>query len=170
MKSTYRMGLAPENHDPDNFFPLLEDFYRNRKAKIFLHRSGKRYFDKKGFFKNQDIYYVRSSSQMEEAATLTNDLTKDTTFLDGAIFFMIATSIYMGFKELYLCGCGYTYQPLQSGHFYENWTQLDEAPVNHRHRIMKDFADKHGVKIYNVVPDGFESPVYEKISWNQIIL
>ena len=42
-------------------------------------------------------------------------------------------------------------------------------PADVKYHIIKEFAESNGVKIYNIVPDGFESPVYEKVSWEYIV-
>lgn len=142
----------------------------NPDAVFFVRAANKRFLEKHGILKGRKVHYIKPHlKQMKLAPLQINDLTKRITLMEGVVFFMIATSIYMGFSELYLCGCGYTYYPLQSGHFYEDWTKLDYKSVNIRHHIMKKFADDHGVKIYNVVPDGFESPIYEKVSWEHVL-
>lgn len=38
-----------------------------------------------------------------------------------------------------------------------------------KHQIVKKIADELNVKIYLITPDGFESPVYDKISWSEIL-
>lgn len=170
MRKKARHMPGMKHFEPDYFFQSLESYYGSHKSKMFLHRSNKRYFEQKRLFSNHDIYYVRSSLvSMEDVPILSCDITRPSVFMEGSIFFMISTSIYMGFKELYLCGCGYTYQPLQSGHFYDDWVTLDNGPVNDKHHIMKKFADDHGVEIFNVVPDNFESPVYRKVSWGHVL-
>ena len=45
---------------------------------------------------------------------------------------------------------------------------IDNEDVTLQHRRVKEFALEHGVKIYNVVPDGFESPIYEKVTWDYV--
>jgi hypothetical protein len=37
-----------------------------------------------------------------------------------------------------------------------------------KHRTVKEMADSIGVKIWNVTPDRFESPVYEKVTWEHV--
>jgi len=37
------------------------------------------------------------------------------------------------------------------------------------HEVVKKFAESTGVKLFNIVPDGFESPVYNKISWDEVL-
>ena len=167
MKNYARQHYVDQN--PEKHFKTLESYYGDIKSKIFLHASCKKYIDDNELLKKQEVFYVKPSHASSSSSVLLHDLTKRNAFMDGSVFFMIASSIFMGFKELYLCGCGYTYQPLQSGHYYEDWTQLDHEPVDNKHHIMKKFADEYGVKIYNVVPDGFESPVYEKVSWENVV-
>jgi hypothetical protein len=39
-----------------------------------------------------------------------------------------------------------------------------DKTIDHRHRILQEFAENHGVKIYNLVPDGFDSPLYAPVT------
>jgi hypothetical protein len=128
---------------------------------------------------------------------------------------MIALAIFMGCKEIYLLGCGYTYSPAQAFHFFDclglpsNLTEKEMLmarlnfernnstvpdfsflhPENilckdgnyrvdysyyrnstagspddwyYKHRLIRTFAEKNGTRILNIVPSGYESPVYEK--------
>jgi hypothetical protein len=36
-------------------------------------------------------------------------------------------------------------------------------------RLINNYANSQNVKIKNIVPDNFESPVYEKISWEDVV-
>ena len=38
-----------------------------------------------------------------------------------------------------------------------------------RHAIVQELADSMGIKIYNLTPPGFESPIYKKISWEEVL-
>jgi hypothetical protein len=155
------------------------------------------------------VYYVKSLCSMTSASLQVNDLTRRMTCLDGSIFLAISMAVYMGFKEVYLCGCGYSYQPILERHFYDVLSfpgELDRSiveekakkhtesrgnglrvykirkkdglyrvrfvrdnPVDEKHTLTKEYATANGVKIYNIVPDGFGSPVYEKVSWEHIV-
>ena len=44
----------------------------------------------------------------------------------------------------------------------------DHDPNKDKHRILNNYARSQGVKIYNIVPVGFESPIYEKITWQEV--
>jgi hypothetical protein len=48
------------------------------------------------------------------------DLTKRFTGGDGGVFNLVLIMIYAGFKEIYLAGAGYTYEPIYELHFYDN--------------------------------------------------
>ena len=102
------------------------------------------------------------------------DLDKPNDFMIGSHYFMIASAIYMGFKEIYLLGVGYTYQPIQRCHFYdssseiENAKKIENALVDSRNIDIINVAENRGVKIYNVVPDGYESPMYNKINLSDL--
>lgn len=157
------------NANPAILYPNINKALKNPNALLFMHVTARKFIEKHNIFEGRKVYYVESSSPIKHATIQSNDLSKRITFMNGVVFFMIAAAIYMGFKKLYLCGCDYTYQPRQSGHFYEDWTLLDDKPVDHIHQIMKDFANDKEVKIYNIVPDSFESPIYEKISWEEVV-
>ena len=131
-----------------------------------------------------------------------NDISKRITFLDGSLFTMIATAIYMGFKEIILIGTDFALYPQLQYHFYDSPTFdksinkedfesclsdlckahdlellsvletdthfcpkfISKDKVNVRHKITNNFAIKNNVKIFNIVSEGFESPIYEKIA------
>lgn len=37
------------------------------------------------------------------------------------------------------------------------------------HVVVKEFAESRGVKIFNVVPDEFDSSIYKKITWKEVV-
>jgi len=46
------------------------------------------------------------------------------------------------------------------------YTETDDI---RKHRLLLKIAKENGVSIYNITPDGFESPVYDKISWTEVL-
>lgn len=211
-----------------NFYTVVEPFYGKLYGKKYLEDIGKlygdidnafakqnpilffdatlqAYFEQEGLLRGKKLHFVLPKKPLLQAEVLQGDLTKRITFAEGAIFTMIAASIYMGFTELYLFGCGYTYSPAQQLHFYdvprfpiglserEQKNIVEEIERTHpgskvtgmrqwngqmvvsivaaipdelhaSHRIVKRFAEQHGVRIVNVVPNGLDSPVYEHIT------
>mgnify|MGYP005841616271 CR=1 FL=1 len=48
---------------------------------------------------------------------------------------------------------------------------VDRATHNtnkQKHQTLSNYAKSQGINIYNIVPDGFESPIYEKKNWEQV--
>jgi len=202
-----------------DFYSSVDRECVNPDTIFFLRATSKRFFEKHKIFQGRRVNYAKSSMPIELANVQSIDLAKRITFLDGSTPFMIAAAIYMGFKELYLCGCGYTYQPQLMYHFHDeypdfsNWYHtiktcfsrnipkakmakmikkiednekvevykimrrssynivrfVRNEPVNRKHKIMKEFAESKGVRIFNIVPDGFESPIYQKASYDFVL-
>lgn len=174
-RSLLARPATPED-DPVIYFGRLGEACRNKDIEFFFDVSSKPFIARFSEYKNKKIYYVASKGLTNDGIKLQTDLTKRIHFMDGVAYFMVTAAIYMGFKELYLLGCGWTYQPVQPGHFYDPSSaveNLDLEPyrkqkVQPLHFVMNKIAKEHDVKIYNVTPAGFESPVYEKISLNDV--
>lgn len=174
---------------------------------------------KYNLFKDKTVYFVKGAKRLYVPRGVpyktVADLTRRSISGGGSVFFSILIMMYMGFKEIYLCGAGYTYEPtyqlhfydtprfpksmgrekaeiearksidahntkmgstleyyglLETSHFYEGICISRTAyDINkHKHQMLNDYARSQGVKIYNIVPDGFESPIYEKIRWEEV--
>jgi len=170
---------------------------------------------------NKTKYYVKVRKKLHVINGLpyktVADLTKRRISGGSSLYFSIQVLMHMGFKEIYLCGTGYTYNPEYVFHFYDNIVfpksigkneairsvknaieirrkkggsaeyygllekgdlyrgicirRKNENNPQHYdyHRKIKEYADSQGVKIINIVPEGFESPVYEKMSWEKVV-
>lgn len=147
----------------NTYFKTLDEKFRKKNVPMFFTAENIRYFRRNGLFSDNDLYFLKPYRRLENARKLSNDIAGKFTFSDGVVYGMIATAIYMGFKEIYLAGCDYTFSPMQFGHFYENWTKTEFRPTDERHFKIREFARAHGVTIRNIVPQGFTSPVYEAI-------
>lgn len=188
--------------NPKTLYPTVVSSLEWEETIFFFHTSFSQFIKKNNMFRNRKVHFVKSYLPIIKAKVQSNDLTKRITFMDGALFFMIASSIYMGFKDLYLCGCGYTYEPISCLHFYDKIPTIPNNISKHErrklldniaksynaivynydeptfiyttpldvacHTIMKNFAHSKGVRIFNIVPDSFESPVYEKVSLEDV--
>ncbi len=185
---------------------------------LILHSDNYSPIEANKFLKNKTKYFVKGEKDLhivEEQYKIAADLTKRRISGGGIAFFSTLIMMYMGFKEIYLCGAGYTYEPVYELHFYDNLVfpismgreraenearrimddrnkrhgaileyyglfeknnfyravcvqRKDRDPLKDRYRILNNYAKSQGVKIYNIVPDGFESPVYEKITWQEV--
>ena len=185
------------------------DFWRSTiqsfpNATFFLTANDRKWYEQVNLFANKKVYYVHTQP-FRAGSKLEIDLTHR-IHGQGSIYNMITAAIYMGFKEIYLCGAGYTYQPMQFFTYYYQpsfpidfpkekrnkvideikklepvsifkveqdelsyrpiW--VDDRPVSDSHRIMNEFAKAVGVKIFNITPEGFKSPIYDKITWKEV--
>lgn len=196
------------------YFSSVDETFRDRDTVHFYHATMHKYLKKRGLLRDKPRYYFLRKCALGEATNQVIDLTKPGTFFDGGLTIMIALAMFMGCKEIYLFGCGYTYSPVQAFHFYNCMrcptglsksemeasmkafrlshpetdfrgtntnivalggdelmvdfsyyrnTQEGQADDFYRtHRIIRIFAEANGVRILNVVPSGYDSPVYEK--------
>jgi len=189
------------------------------KTTLILNSDNYKYIDINNLFKGKTRYFVKGKKDLHVVERVPYetiaDLTRRSISGGGSAFFSILIMMYMGFKEIYLCGAGYTYDPVYMYHFYDNFVfpksmgrqkaeveakkaiearnsqvgakleyyglfekddfyrsicviRKDHDPHKDKHRILNNYAKSQGVKIYNIIPDGFESPIYERVSWREV--
>ena len=178
--------------------------FKNKKTTLFFNTSLKYFFKKHKLFKNNKVRFVIPLNKSKKQNIPLNNLDGEFNFGGGAFNFMIASAIYMGFKNIYLIGCGYTYSPRQHFHFYARPSYLkskysyksmlkkankdafdkglsiksiDESKDHYlpifislykNDHIKKsqieinEFAKKMNVKIINIVPNEYKSPVFNR--------
>ena len=208
--------LSPRftHEDHHRWFLSVNEAFHDRDTVHFYHATIRRYLEKRSLLANRSCYYFLRKGSLEGAKTQAVDLAEPITFADGGLLLMVALAIFMGCKEIYLFGCGYSYAPVQKFHFYDcmrylpglseselnaakstfqlshpetNFMNVDTTirslgggelmmdyswdPVKHgaenfysTHRLVRSFAESIGVRIVNVVPPGYSSPVYESIT------
>ncbi len=161
---------------PENYYKLIEGNLKNTDIETFFNISAFDMVKKYTGISELNCHYVTGGSEKEFQKQIDYDLTKPLNSMLGVIYFMIAASIYMGCKEIYLLGCGWTYQPVELGHFYDSSDELgkldiknyENQKVESAHQWLYSFAKSMDVEIYNVTPDGYESPIYQKISLDAV--
>lgn len=182
----------------------INDAFHEKRTQHFYHATLKSFFTKRKLFQKSQNYYYIGANLMADTKTQSHELNRPISLADGGLFLMIAASIYMGAKEIYLLGCGYTYLPVQELHFYDspsieqNSSQEDIIKFERdlankypnmsankftefegrmyysitrksddidyfRHSLILRYANEKNVRIINVLPNGFSSPIYEKI-------
>jgi hypothetical protein len=209
--------------DPDRIDTFYKDIDKRieRNTTLLLHSDNYNLIVNNNLFIDKKKYFikVKKSFYLDKKIPYGNtaDLTKRSLSGGGSVFFAILIMMYMGFKEIYLAGAGYTYEPMYCLHFYDNYvfpknmgkekTEIEARKViksrnrnlgstleyyglfeknefyrvicvirkttsfnNYikMHQMMNDYAKSQGVRIYNIVPAGFESRVYEKINWQKV--
>ena len=207
-----KQGILP-------FYRAIDERFDN-KTKLILHSDNyKKCIENNNLFKDKSVHYVKAKKDLHVIEGMPYktiaDLTKRSISGGGSVYFIILIMMYMGFKEIYLCGAGYTYDPVYVYHFYDNFVfpksmgreraeiegkkAIDSVNNKHtsnveyydlfekdnhyrsicvirkgfvqyrdKHKILNNYARSQGVKIYNIVPDGFKSPIYEKITWQEV--
>jgi len=111
------------------------------------------------------------------------------------MFPMLTLAIYMGFSEIYLLGVDNTQPPGVhtsdfldlKNHFYEedpdelkerrsilrpygyddNWNEYFER-VNRHYQVARDYAEVHGIKIYNATRGG-KLEIFERVDVNKVL-
>lgn len=98
------------------------------------------------------------------------------TIYDGftITYSVIQLAVYMGFKEIYLLGCDCDYSG-EKQHFIDYDEQYTVDRVNGPEKLMiaaykvaKEYADTHGIKIYNATRGG-KLEVFERVNFDDLI-
>jgi hypothetical protein len=183
---------------------------------LILNSINYKYYKNEQSFNDRNIFFCKKGKNLNLDSTKPIDLVADMTKRlqgGGSVYYSLLMLMYMGFKEIYLCGAGYTYDPIYYLHFYNmapfnsrRNTDIDNAvrkannylsirnknkcsdleykgmflknnyyraiitrkhskgyPLLNNHIMINEYAKSQGVKIINIIPEGFESPVYDKI-------
>ena len=139
-----------------NLYQSVDLSFKSTETKFIFHTSLKRYFAKKNFLKGRDIiYFCGSKTIYDEDARY--DLSREFSFGAGALPTMIGAALFMGFKEIHLVGCGYTFSPIQLYHFWSRpsvgSTQFDREEAE---RYFMNFADTDVDSAYRTELSGIQ--------------
>lgn len=98
-------------------------------------------------------------------------------------FSSIQLAIYMGFKEIYLLGVDFSYSVIRDAHgkihkdnsvkdyfFGEKYAETVQSYNSslHAYQVAKEYADSHGIKIYNATRGG-KLEVFERTDFDSVI-
>jgi hypothetical protein len=159
--------------DINEYYSEVESVFSNDKTSFLFHATIAEYFKKTGTLKNKVKNYYVSKCKIQESSVHEHELSKPITFCDGAIFVMISASIFLGAKEIYLLGCGYTFSPIQLLHFYdaiahpegihnqERDVFLEQTKRKYSDCIISKSITRDGIQYYNLTKDMNEDN-YEK--------
>jgi len=201
------LELGTYSSEPYKYFSQIDSDLDNGTL-IFLGAGSKKFIENNHIFKDKDVFYLKPYGSLLAAKEQIIDISKRITFFENTLFGMLAIAMYMGFKQIYLIGSDYTYEPVREFHFYDSlafsktieknialkWIDdIAEARKMEVYKIVEDedfylptfvahnkksrdahvlvnkFAKSKGVRIVNIVPDGFASPIYEKVSWEYVV-
>ena len=132
-KSVFRPGLQqwPRKQLGELTDEGVVQFYRavdkafTDNTKLILHSDNYSEVESNELFNGKEIYYLKVKKDFDVDRRTSPlgavDLTKRRVSGGGSVFFAIQVMMYMGFEEIYLCGAGYTYEPVFNLHFYDNY-------------------------------------------------
>ncbi len=92
------------------------------------------------------------------------------------IYDCLQFAVYMGFKEIYLIGtdCNYQNQGGEGDYFIKDYNDSTKHPSNFltdkvfiAYRKAKEYADSHGIKIYNATRGG-KLEVFERVDFDSL--
>lgn len=203
-----------------NIFNLI-DASLGDETIIFAESINYSFLKRHSIFLNKSVYYYkhmdRISTYKNDCSFYDIDYTKRNKGGGSAFSNAILLLIYMGFTDIYLCGEGYSCDPIYEFHFYDNFTfsktlgipeatkqakslieqrnvelghdlQLfsllekessynpiytrDYEPISTTFSVnsyLDSLARSKGVKINNIVPEGFEGKIFRTISWKDVL-
>jgi hypothetical protein len=146
----------------------IANFTNMANCPTFL-RMGIEEFCRKAGARFKKVYFVQSCGLLAVSRNLRTDLAGKFNMVDGVVYTMLGAAVYMGFKEIYLLGCDYTFYPKQTGHFYEDWVLKEDHQVDERHQKIFEYLKQNGIQIKNIIPKEFQSPVYPGISIEEVV-
>lgn len=146
-------------------------------TEVFMDLSNVDFLKEHELFKEQTVRFVARRGPTALEGPYRTDLSARVDFADGVAFLMALIALYMGCKEIYLFGFGWTYQPVEPGHFYDNpedLAQLDHTAyaaqkVPPLHQALYKLAKEQGAEIFNVTPEGHQSPVYPPVTLEEVL-
>jgi hypothetical protein len=146
----------------------LDKMTKNSPTRFFFDVSMSRFIGQNELFSHHEVFYAMSENGLEPGKKVELDITEPLSTMEGSLFFMMTLAAFMGFTEIYLCGCGYTYVPHQHGHFYDDFVLVEGEELDPRHRLLQEALTKKNMTVYNLVPDGFKSPVYKAVPLREL--
>lgn len=148
---------------------ILSNVYSNSEddALIFIQASAYMWAKKNHRFKEENTYFTHSDTFIPGDSPPYCGFGR---IEKGAFSFSIGVAIDMGFEEIYLVGADYTKSPQIIGHFYSPEDEIQEHSneLLDFHTKIRNYAYSKNVKIWNIINDGFSSPIFEGIKEKDI--
>lgn len=140
--------------NPNNYFREIEKKI-SLDTNIFFNASSHNFILKNSLFKNHKISYIKSLKPMKDAQKHVFDISKRITLMDGCIFTMISTALYMGFNKIFLIGADYALDPSLIYHFYDQPKFLKDVNINKTKNLIAKFAKIHQLKVKEIKEDDY---------------
>jgi len=168
---------APQipERSPIGYYRCIDKGFTETQTEMFFHYAA--YPLLQGFeqIKNRPLHFVAPRPRLA-GDPFDLDPSHKLNSMAGVIYFMMTLSAYMGFKRIYLIGAGWTLQPVEIGHFYDAPKDLEgldheayaRQPVEPLHYEFYPHLQSLGIEVFNLTPDGHQSPVYPSVTVEQV--
>lgn len=168
------VGCLAKLSDPyfnsGQYYRELSEFSKTQNCPVFQTLGMKEYcLENYGVTFNNSRPLI-SAGRLSIATDIYNNLAGRFNMMDGVAYAMIGAAVFMGFREIYLIGCDYTFSPVQIGHFYDDFSQVKIEDVDPRHFLVHKFLKQKNTRIWNLTPEGFASPIYPSITIEDLTL
>lgn len=122
--------------------------------------------------KNYYRFYHDNSSYKYIGHRFSDDVTICTWSYGSVLHIVMQFAVNMGIKELYLIGVDFNYS-LKNNHFYKNEIGIqnifDKENVYAGYLAAKQYADSHGIKIYNATRGG-KLEVFPRVDFDSLFV
>ncbi len=126
-------------------------------------------------------FHCRYEDRKKIRRTFSEDISNwVSTSFDSVTYVCIQFAVYMGAKEIILLGCDNSFNAgnlkKKESHFIDNYYKGFPQKVNcyvnkecilNAYRCAKEYADSHGIKIYNATRGG-ELEVFERVNFDSL--
>ena len=136
--------------------------FLNNGTKLILNADRINYLKKINLFNINDnnVFYLKAIDGLDSRFSPKLDLTKRFIGRGGGFFDSILVMIFMGFKKIYLCGAGYTYDPPWMFHYYDNYFYPKDLGTQKAEQKLKKEIDqlnkrlKTSMKVFGMYEHG----------------
>ena len=97
-----------------------------------------------------NINYVYHFGQVDELS-VDNQMDEVFSMMQGALMGMIGVAVYLGYTDITLVGCDYTFSPKMHGHFYEKGPEKRSEGSAFIGKTLNFIKDK--VTIHTITPN-----------------
>ena len=125
----------------------------NKDTSLFLGSGSKKFIEKNNIFIDKNIFYFKPARPVLSPKDLEINLSKRITFYNSGLFSMLAIAIYMGFKDIYLVGADYSFEPSREFHFYDSLSFSKNIEKNIIVKWINQISKARKIKLYDIKED-----------------
>lgn len=153
-----------------------DDIKKLNKRNLFI----KDFYQIEGtpYIKNVNYYPASAYRLYNQKQEFSTDITQNVFGAYSVMYDALQIAIYMGFKEIYLIGADFSYEndaTRKGNHVYDykfkdkrkNAGPMYIETTFHALELSRQYADKHGIKIYNATRGG-KLEIFKRIDFDSL--